>query len=60
MISSQVTQDLGYTPIPWMLMRSILVHLAEKKGHRVHEMVVPSAVEHIFLETAMHAKATAL
>ena len=29
------------------------------KGHRVHEMVVSCAVEHIFNETAMHAKTTA-
>ena len=28
-------------------------------GHRVHEMVVSSSVEHIFNETAMHEKATA-
>ena len=36
-----------------------LSHLAKEKGHRVREMVVSSAVEHIFIETAMHAKATA-
>ena len=40
-------------------MRSILCHSVEEKGHRVHEMVVSSAVEHIFNETAMHARAQA-
>ena len=46
-------------PIPWMLMRSNLCHIVKEKGHRVHEMVVSSVVEHIFNVTAMHAKATA-
>ena len=41
------TQDIL---TPWML---------QEKGRRVHEMVVSSAVEHIFNGTAMHAKATA-
>ena len=45
--------------IPWMLMRSILCHPAQEKGHRLHEMVVSSAVEHNFNGIAMHAKATA-
>ena len=40
-------------------MRSILSSLAKEKGHRVHEMVVASAVEHIVNNTAMQAKATA-
>ena len=40
-------------------MRSIVCHPVEEKGHRVHEMVVSSASEYIFNETAMHAKETA-
>ena len=40
-------------------MRSTLSPLAKEKGHPVREMVVSCAVEHIFIETAMHAKATA-
>ena len=39
-------------------MRSILCLPGEEKGYRVHEMVVSSAVEHIFNETAMYAEAT--
>ena len=31
----------------------------KEKGHRVHEMVVSSVVEHNFNETAMHPNATA-
>ena len=38
-------------------MRSTLSRLAKEKGHRVRAMGVLSAVEHIFNETAMHAKA---
>ena len=45
------------TQIPWMLMRSTLSRLAEEKGHRIRVMGVSSAVEHIFNETAMHARA---
>ena len=41
--------------IPLMLTLSILLHPAKEKGHRVHEMVVSSAVELTFNETAMHA-----
>ena len=33
--------------------------LSSGEGHRVHETVVSSAVEHVFNVTAMHAKATA-
>ena len=40
-------------------MRSILCHPEKEKGHRVHEIVVSSEVEHIFNVIAMHAKATA-
>ena len=36
-----------------------LFHLAKEKGHRVREMGVLSAVEHIFDETAMHARVQA-
>ena len=36
-----------------------LSRLAKEKGHRVHVMGVSSAVEHIFNETAMHARAQA-
>ena len=36
-----------------------LFRLAKDKGHRVRAMGVLSAVEHIFNETAMHAKAQA-
>ena len=32
-ISSQVTQDLEDTLIPWMLTRSILLHLEKGKRH---------------------------
>ena len=45
--------------IPWMLMRPTLSRLAKEKSHRVHAMGVLSAVEHIFNETAMHARAQA-
>ena len=38
---------------------STLCRPAKEKGHRVRVMDVLSAVEHIFNETAMHAKATA-
>ena len=62
-IPSQVIQDLEDTLIPWMLTRSILLHLAKGKGHRVHWAVVSSAVELIFKETVIftkpHTKATA-
>ena len=40
-------------------MRSDLCHPVKEKGLRVYEMVVSSAVQHIFRVTAMHAKATA-
>ena len=36
-----------------------LSRLAKEKGHRVREMGVSSAVEHIFNETARHARAQA-
>ena len=46
-----------------MLTPSILLHLAREKGHQVHDMVLSSAVELMFRETAMftspHAKAMA-
>ena len=58
MIRSQVTQCLENNPIPWMLMRSILLHMAKEKGHRVHEMVVSSAVEHIFERDSNTRKST--
>ena len=32
------------------------LHPAQDRGHRLHEMLVSSAVEHIFNENAMHAK----
>ena len=47
------------TQIPWMLGRSVLSHQATVKGHRVRAVGVSSAVEHIFNETAMHARALA-
>ena len=48
------------TQIPLMLMRSILSRLAKEKGHRVARVMgVLSAVEHIFDETAMHARTQA-
>ena len=40
-------------------MRSILSRLAREKGHRVRVMGGSSAVEHIFNETAMHARTQA-
>ena len=40
-------------------MRSTLFRLAKEKGHRVRVMGVSSAVEHIFNETTMHARAQA-
>ena len=46
-IPSQVTQDLEDTLIPWMLMRSNSLSFGKGKCHRVHEMVVSSAVEKI-------------
>ena len=49
----------GYHLIPWVLMLSILCHPVKETGHRVHEIVVSSAVEHTFNVTEMHAKATA-
>ena len=58
-IPSRVTRVLVDTQIPWMLMRSILSRLAKEKGHRVRVMGVSCAVEHIFNETAMHARAQA-
>ena len=42
-----------------MLMQSTLSLLPKEKDHRVRAMGVLSAVEHIFNETAMHAKAQA-
>ena len=56
MIPSPVTRVRVDTQIPPMLMRSTLFHPAQDKGHRLHEMLVSSAVEHIFNENAMHAK----
>ena len=44
------------TQIPWMLMRSILSRLAKRKGRGARVMGASSAVEHIFNETAMHAR----
>ena len=58
-IPSQGTLELEETRIPWMVTRSIPSHLARNEGHRVHGMVVFITVEHIFHETATHAKATA-
>ena len=46
-------RDLEYTLIQRMLTQLIPLHLAQEKGHQVHEMVVASAVELIFKETAM-------
>ena len=40
-------------------MRSTLCSLAKEKGHRVRVMGVLSAVEYIFNENAMHARAQA-
>ena len=54
-----MTRILVDTEIPRMLMRSILSRLAREKGHRVRVMGVSSAVEHIFNETAMHARTQA-
>ena len=59
MIPSRVTRVLVDTRIPWMLMQSTLSRLANEKGHRVRVMGVLSAVEHIFNETAVHARAQA-
>ena len=42
-----------------MLGRSTLSRLAKEKGHRVRVMSVVSAVEHIFNEIALHARAQA-
>ena len=58
-IPSQGTLELEDTLIPWMLTRSIPSRLARNEGHRVHGMVGLITVEHIFHETAKHAKATA-
>ena len=57
MIPSRATRVLVDTQIPWML--STLSRLAKEHCHRVRAMGVLSAVEHIFKETAMHAKAQA-
>ena len=46
-------RELEDTLIQRLLVRSILLHLAKEKGHQVHEMVVSSAVELIFQETAV-------
>ena len=59
MIPSRVTRVLVDTQIPRMLMRSTLSRLAKEKGHRVRVMGVKNAVEHIFNESAMHARAQA-
>ena len=59
MIPSRVTLALVGIQIPWMLMRSILFRVAREKGHRVRVMGVVSAVEHMFNETAMHARTPA-
>ena len=45
--------------IPWILIRSVPCHPVKEKGHRVDETVASSAVEQIFIVTAMHAKAMA-
>ena len=37
---------------------SILCHPVNENGHRVHDMVVSSAVEYSINVTAMHAKAS--
>ena len=58
-IPSRVTRDRVDTQTPWMLIRSTLSRLAKEKGHRVRVMGVSSAVEHIFNETAMYARAQA-
>ena len=58
-IPSRVTRDRVDTQIPWTLMRSILSRLLQEKGRRVRVMGVASAMEHIFHETAMHARAQA-
>ena len=44
---------------PMDVVQSTLSRLAKEKDHRVRVMGVLSAVEHIFKETAMHAKAQA-
>ena len=54
-----MTRFLVDTQIPWVSRRSILCPPAKERGHRVHEMVGSSAVEHISNELAMHGKATA-
>ena len=40
-------------------LRSVLSRLAKEKGHRVRVICVLSALEHIFDETAMHARTQA-
>ena len=47
------------TRIPWMLGRSTLSRQAKEKGHRVRVIGEQCAVEHIFNETAMHARTLA-
>ena len=58
-IPSQVTRVLVDARIPWMLLQSALSRLPKENGHRVRAMGASSAVEHIFNETAMHARAQA-
>ena len=58
-IPSRVTRVLVDTRIPWMLMPSTLSRRPKEKDHPVRAMGVLSAVEHIFNEIAMHAKAQA-
>ena len=58
-IRDSVTRVCVNTQIPWMLMRSTLSCLAKEKCHRVRVMGFVSAVEHIFNEFAMHARAQA-
>ena len=55
MIPSRVNRELEDILVQWMLTRPILLHLARERGkdHRVHETVVPSAVETMFRETAI-------
>ena len=59
MIPSRVTRVLVDTQIPWMLMRLTFSRRAKEKGHRVRAMGVLRAMQHIFNETAMHARTLA-
>ena len=59
MIPSQVTRVRVDTQIPMNVDAVNLSRLAKEKGRRVRVMGVSSAVDHIFIETAMHARAQA-